>query len=349
MLYRSIGLWLLLSGVIAGPTANAATLIVANKSDDTVDLVAIDSGESQATLPTGHAPHEVAVSPNGRLAVISNYGDRKTPGSSLTVIDIGRAVVLRTIDLSPHQRPHGVQWISKDAVAVTTEGSAHLLVVQPHQGKIVAAIGTGQEISHMVAVPALANRAFVANIGSGTVTAIDLQSGKKLRDIPTGAGAEGIAISPDGEYAWVANRADDTIAVVSIETLDIEAELPCKGFPIRVAFTPDGKHVLLSLADSGEIVVFDAILRKELKRAKLDLSPVADAGKRLFGDRFGESPVPVGIVVSYDGKRAWVAATQADMVVAFDPVTLEVLDLIKAGREPDGLALSAIEVQPPRS
>ena len=68
---------------------------------------------------------------------------------------------------------------------------------------------------------------------------------------------------------------------------------------------------------------------------------MADAAARLFGDRFGKSPVPVGLVVAPDGKRAWVAATQADMVVVLDPATLEVVDLIKAGKEPDGMAYVA--------
>ena len=66
-----------------------------------------------------------------------------------------------------------------------------------------------------------------------------------------------------------------------------------------------------------------------------------DAAKRLFGDRFGESPVPVGIVVAPDGKSEWIAATQADMVVVVDTQTLEVKNLVRAGREPDGMAFAA--------
>jgi streptogramin lyase len=76
-------------------------------------------------------------------------------------------------------------------------------------------------------------------------------------------------------------------------------------------------------------------------RSTLDFSTVPEASKRLFGDRFGDSPVPVGLVVAPDGSVAWVAATQADVVGAIDPVTLAVRDLLRAGREPDGMALSA--------
>ncbi len=317
----------------------AELLLVANKSDDTVDLVDLESGMSIATLPTGHAPHEVAVSTDGSTAVITNYGDRERPGSSLTVLDLRRREVIRTVDLAPHTRPHGIVWLPGGRLAVTTEGSRHLLVVDPFSGTIERRIETGQEIAHMVAVTPDGRRGFVANIGSGTVTAIDLEAGRKLADIATGEGAEGIAVSPSGREVWVGNRASDTLTILDATSLEILAQLPCPGFPIRVTFTPGGERVLVSAARSGEVVVFDAAERRELVRRKLDLSTVPTAAERLFGDRFGDSPVPVGLVVSADGATAWVAATQADVVVTVRTEDLTVVDLIRTGEEPDGMAL----------
>jgi YVTN family beta-propeller protein len=326
----------------AGGPLDAATLVVANKSDATVDLVDLATGRSVATLPTGKGPHEVAVSPDGRLAVVSDYGPRGEDGSTLTVIDVAAAKVLRTVGLGRHRRPHGMAWISERELAVTTEGTAHLLVVDPHAGTVTKEIETGQRVSHMVAVAADGRRAFVANIGSGNVTAVDLAAGAKLRDIPTGDGAEGIALSPGGRELWVGNRAADTLSVLDPQSLEVVATVPCPGFPIRVAVTPDGSRALVSAARSGEVVVFDVAARKELLRRKLDLSAVAESATRLFGTQFGESPVPVGLVVAPDGATAWVAATQADAVVAVDPATLEVRGLLKAGREPDGMGDSAV-------
>lgn len=321
-----------------------ATLLVGNKTDDTVDLIRLDSGRSAATLSTGHAPHEIAVSADGSIAVITNYGDRQEPGQSLTVVGIPKARVLRTLDLGRHTRPHGVTFVAKARVAVTTEGSAHLLVVDVETGRILQAIETGQEISHMVTATPDGGRAFVANIGSGTVSVIDLVAGKKITDLETGQGAEGIATSPDGQEVWVGNRAADTLSIIDPSTLEILATLPCPGFPIRVAFTPDGQRALVSAAQSGEVVVFDVSRRRELHRTQLDLENAPDAAQRLFGDRFGESPVPVGLVPSPDGSTVWVAATQADAVVGIDPLSLEILDLLRAGREPDGMAFSPIDV-----
>ena len=116
------------------------------------------------------------------------------------------------------------------------------------------------------------------------------------------------------------------------------------GFPIRVAITPDGGKALVSVARAGEVVVFDVQHRKELTRRKLDLTNVPDASARLFGDSFGDSPVPVGLVIHPSGDLAWVAATQADAVVVIDTEDLAVKDLLQAGKEPDGMSFSPISV-----
>jgi len=347
---RTRALALLTIGLAAtfllAPTVHGSTLVVANKTDNTVDLLDLSTGQSVATLPTGYRPHEVAVSPDGTLAVVSNYGDRDQPGSSLTVIDLEQAKVVSTVDLGKHTRPHGLAWISSTQLAVTTEGSKHLLVVSPRSGRIDKEIKTGQKVSHMVAVTPDGKRAFVANIGSGSVTAIDLATGTKLRDIATGEGAEGIAVTPDGREVWVGNREADTLTILDPQTLEIRAEVPCRGFPIRVAPTPDGKKMLVSAAESGEVVVIDTKQRQEIFRRQLDLSTAADASTRLFGDRFGGSPVPVGLVVAPDGSSAWVAATQADAVVVIATAGLRVLGVLEAGKEPDGMALSPVTVRP---
>ena len=47
--------------------------------------------------------------------------------------------------------------------------------------------------------------------------------------------------------------------------------------------------------------------------------------------------MPVGLLVSRDGSKAWVANTNADLVTVLDLGQLEVAGRIKAGHEPDGL------------
>lgn len=339
---KSRPLHLLFAVSLLASTATGQTLLVGNKTDNTVDLIDLESNRSVATLPTGTGPHEIAVSPDGRTAVISNYGTREAPGGSLTVVDVETRSVAGTVDLGRHTRPHGLAWLDGERLVVTTEGTSHLLVVDPFSGEIQLEVETAQEISHMVAVSHQPERAFVANIGSGTVTVIDLVAGTKLADLATGPGAEGIALSADGKEIWVTNRAADTLSIIDVESLVIESTVECPGFPIRVALTNDGELALVSVARSGEVVAVDASSHTEVARAKLDLSALPESTTRLFGDRFGDSPVPVGLVISPDGRTAWVAATNADAVVIIDPATLAVKGMIQAGHEPDGMAYSPL-------
>ena len=52
------------------------TLVVVNKGGANVSVVDVGSGVVLATLPTGDGPHEVALSPDGTTAVITDYGGR---------------------------------------------------------------------------------------------------------------------------------------------------------------------------------------------------------------------------------------------------------------------------------
>ena len=67
------------------------------------------------------------------------------------------------------------------------------------------------------------------------------------------------------------------------------------------------------------------------------LEPVAGSEKRLFGRAFAQSPTPVGILVSPDGRRAYVANTNSNLVAVLDLERLEVVGTIATGNEPDGL------------
>jgi YVTN family beta-propeller protein len=334
--------WLLAAS--ASPIALAETLVVLNKSEATASLIDLESGRVRATLATDFGPHEAATSPDGRLALIGNYGSREKPGSTLTLIDVPAAKVVKTIDLGEYRRPHGLLFLPDGRRAlVTAEANKVLLEIDVDKGEVLGAYATAQDVSHMVAVALGGRRAFVANIGSGSVSVIDLENGVFDRTIETGAGAEGMTASIDGTEIWVTNRSADTVSVIDADSLEILAQIPCASFPIRAKATPDGKHVLVSCARSADIAVLDTTSRKEVRRIPQDLRAV-DTGDRLFGDRFGESSVPIGIVIHPNGKKAWVAHTNADVVAEIDLENWEIVRLLEAGREPDGMAYSAMAV-----
>jgi YVTN family beta-propeller protein len=329
-----------LAATLLTVTASADTLVVLNKAEASASLIDLATGEEKGRLPTGAGPHEAATAPDGRRVLVANYGARE-PGSSLTLLDVAAAKVLKTIDLLPHTRPHGLEWIDARRAAVTAEGSRSLLIVDVEAGSVLRAIPTEQDVSHMVVLTPDRRRAFVANIGSGSVTAVDLEAGERLRSIATGAGAEGLAISPDGSRVYVTNRSADTVTVLDAAGLEIVGSAATASFPIRARLTLDGRLLLVSNARSGDVAVLDAATLREQTRIPMAEKPVATAG-RVFGGQFGESPVPVGILVHPDGKRAFVANTNADVVTVLDLEKLAVAGRLRAGKEPDGMAYAPV-------
>lgn len=336
------GVLVVLLSLLATAAVQAETLLVVRKTDDALDFIDPGSGLRLASVALGHAPHEVSVSPDGRRAAVTNYGTREQPGSTLSIVDLAQPRELKRIDLAPHSRPHGVDWFAADRIAVTAEGSRHLLIVDPGSGRVVNAIATGQDLSHMVAVGADGKRAYVTNIGSGTVSAVDLESGRKLGDVATGAGSEALAVTPDGAALWVGARAAGEIAVVDTATLAVSARLPLPGIPIRIAVTPDGATALVTCAGSSELVAFDVATRVPRTRVKVDVPLAAGADQRPFARLAPGSALPVGLRVSRDGSSAFVAATMADRVVQYQLPSLAVLRVIEVDGEPDGLASTSV-------
>lgn len=218
---RSISIAALLGVLSAGfahsPDGSApdGLVIVADKQDHTATVLNAADGALVARLPVGVGPHEVATSRDGRWAVVTNYGDQATVGNSLSVIDLLGPTVARTIALGEHRRPHGVAFLPGDRkLAVTSETSQAVLVVDFASGAVEAAIPTAQPASHMLAVSPDGRRAYTANIAAGTVTEIDLERRSTGRTLAVAPMTEGIALSPDGTQLWVGSNQAHTVTII---------------------------------------------------------------------------------------------------------------------------------------
>lgn len=309
---------LLAAGLFLALPAQAQTLLVGNKGEDTMSVIALADGKEVARLPTGSQPHEIAISPDGRQAAVVAYG-----GTTIDVFDLATRAKLRTIDLSPNRRPHGLVWLSDGRMVATTEGSQSVAVVMPDGN--VRTIRTDQQGSHMVAVAPENRTAYVANIGSGTISVLDLEAGTKLRDIAVGGKPEGVAVTRGGAEIWVGDLSAPRVVVIDTKT-DLQiAELPIDPVAIRVLASPDGRIVATSNIASGSITLFDAATRQPIRTIS-----VSGDGKA----------AQVTILFSPDGKRLYAAETARDQVAEIDVASGTVLRRIAAGRQGDGLAIA---------
>ncbi|MDP6952401.1 MAG: hypothetical protein QGF53_06530, partial [Alphaproteobacteria bacterium] len=254
--------------VLAAPVQAGDRLLVVNRLDSSLSVRDAANGEELARLRTGRSPHEVAVSADATLAVVADYGDSQ-PGNTLTVVDLASLAVARTIDLGGFRRPHGLAFLADGRLLVTAEGARRLLLVDPQAGAVLADIETHGLGSHMVASDG--ERAFVANMHSGTVAIVDIAQAKTTAVLKSGLGTESVALVRGGNELWLVNPELNAVLVLDSTSFEGLARIPCPGYPERIAITPDGTRALVTAMGSGEVVVIDTVARTEIARLAVPL------------------------------------------------------------------------------
>jgi len=320
-------------------------LLVCNKADHSLSIFDLAAKKELAVVPTGRGPHEVAVSPDGAIAVVTDYGDQK-PGQTLTIVDIAAAKALRTIDLAADEkgvdgeakrrtflRPHGVQFVANDRVVVTSESTRRLLLVDIAAGAVLRTWSTPQATMHMVAVSADLRTAAATSIKDGNVVAFALDGDAAAAKAPVacGDGSEGLAIDPVRGLVWVGNRAANTVSVVDAAAGKVVKTLPTGDFPFRIVFARGGELALVTCAEGGQVQVFDA--------AKCE--PHGEVS--IHADVSEQSAMPMGIAADPAGKRAFVTCGRGEFVAVIDLTTMAVVDRLAARKGCDGIAFARLD------
>ena len=298
------------------------SLIVLIKGADQLAIVDPTSLSVSARVATGEAPHEVALSADGKTALVANYGAR-TPGNTISVIDLVTRKEVKRVDLGALHRPHGLAQVG-GRIYFTAEANKLIGRYDPQSGTVDWLMGTGQNTTHMLVVSKDEGRIFTANIGSDSVTALDRgpTGSWTATVIAVGKGPEGIALSPDERELWTAHSRDGGVSIIDVSREKVIQTIPnLTKRSNRLQFTPDGKRVLISDVNGGEVVVLDAASRKEIKR-------IPTGGQ------------PEGLLITPDGARAFVGLGNGNAVGVIDLVSLSMTGKIETGPETDGLGWS---------
>jgi len=323
--------------------ARAGVLVVANQEGASATVLDAASMKSIATVPVGVGPHEVAVSFDGRWAVVTNYGDRTTQGNTLSVIDLAAPTpaVTRTIDLGEYRRPHGVAFVGLgDKLAVTSETSQRLLIVDFASGRVDTALATNGRGSHMVAARRDGRRAWTANISDGTVTEYDLDTRRTGRTYPAAPMDEGIAVTPGGVQVWVGSNSAHTVTVLDAAKGTPADTLTGFGTAYRIGISRTGSVALINDPVKNRIWMYEVGSRKQL--AEIDLAKV-EGVKATTGGAPGEAGAgPEGVTFDPIANVAYVTLHGTNQVVAVDLRQRKVIGFGPVGAGPDGIAYSQL-------
>lgn len=321
----------LLLGALA--PADGAILAVVNKGEESLSLINVASGAQIAKLKTGLHPQEVAFSPDGKTALVSNMGrGQQQPSRTLTIVDIATAKVTGEIDLAEHGAPHGIEFIDGNRALITSHATDSLVLVDVAQRKVVKAVSSGGKGTHLAVVDPGRKVAYAANVFTGDISILDLASFTIRKRIPCETRAEGVSVSPDGKWVAVGNMGADTVSIIDAQKEEVVTTLRGVKVPIRTFFTSDSQRMLVSCAGTGEFAVFSVEGWKETSRIKLQ-------GHADLTIKGGEFPIPMNFARRAAAKEIFVAIINADAVVRIDEKTMKIVQVYKAGTLPDGIAV----------
>lgn len=301
----------------AAPAVPAAEIVVANQQSGSASLIDGATGAVRH-VEVGTGPHEAAVSPDGRTAVVTVYGDR-TPGNRLAVIDLDGDSVVRIIDLGAYARPHGVAFLggSSNRVVVTSEATRNVVLVDLALG-IVEPVPTGARASHMIAVNAAGTRGWTANVADNSVSELDLEARRLVRAFDVPAAPEGIAVTPDGAEVWVGSNETGAVTVIATATGETIATLRETAFPYRLGASRDGRLVAIVDGQGDRLAVADVASHTIVRSIEL--------------------PSPRGVAIAPDGRTACVTLAGGELAV----VDLETGEMVRSYRvqlSPDGVGV----------
>ena len=267
---------------VAVPTgfAQHGQLLVAQKGDTSLAIVDPVAGQVIASVEEGGVTgHEVAGSPDGKLAVVPIYGNSGvgtpgTDGKTIVVIDIATHKLVGDIEFDHGVRPHCAVFGPKDGMLyVSTELDQSITVIDPKTWKIVGSIPTGQPESHMFTISHDGLRGYTANARPGTVSVLDMKARKTLAIIPISGTTQRITISNDDRWVFTADQTKPQMAVIDTATNTVKTWVPLSGLGYGAAATRDGRFLLMPIPSKNLVDVVDLATMKVAHTVAVGNSP----------------------------------------------------------------------------
>jgi YVTN family beta-propeller protein len=319
----------LLSVAVPVTFAQNGRLLVAQKGDKSLAIVDPAAGSVLASVEEGGTTgHEVAGSPDGRLAIVPVYGNSGvgkpgTDGQNIVVIDIAAQKIVGNIQFDHGVRPHCPVFGPKDGLLyVTTELDHSITIIDPKTWKVVGSIPTGQPESHMFTISHDGLRGYTANVGPGTVSVLDIKARKTLAVIPVSGQTQRITISNDDRWVFTADQTKPQMAVIDTATNSVKTWVPLSGLGYGAAVTKDGKWLLMPIPAKNVVDVVDLATMKVAHSVAVGADPQE-------------------VLAGPGGKVAYVSCLGANRVDEIDLATWKVARSFATGKGTDGLGWAA--------
>ena len=264
------------------------------------------------------APVEMAFSPDGKTAWVSNYamyGEGFSPEGadactgpegisdsylykidtdSLEIKDVVRVGAVPKYVAATHDG---------SKVLVTNWCSMDLDVVDTAKGEVVTTIPIDGKHPRGIAITPDDKVAFVAVMGSDKTVRVDLESGKTSDFAATGDGPRHLLVSPDGSKLYISNNGAGTVSEVDATTGKTLRDVQVGSEPRSMAISPDGGAIYVGNYGSSTVSKIRTEDFEVVQTEKTDA-------------------LPIGITYEPTKKRVWVASYGGSIIVFDDSRTV---------------------------
>jgi PQQ-dependent catabolism-associated beta-propeller protein len=161
---------------------------------------------------------------------------------------------------------------------------------------------------------------------------VDIAKGVIAAEIPVGVEPEGMEVRPDGMVVVNTSETTNMAHFIDVESHEITDNVLVDQRPRFADYTADGVEVWVSAEIGGTVSVIDDATRQVTHKITFEIPGVPD-----------EAIQPVGIAITSDRAKAFVALGPANRVAVIDAQSYEVEDYLLVGQRVWQLAFSPDE------
>jgi len=164
------------------------------------------------------------------------------------------------------------------------------------------------------------------------VTVLDVEKNQVLAEVPVGVEPEGMGVSPDGKVIVNTSETTNMAHFIDTTTYKVVGNVLVDARPRIAEFSADGKVLWVSSEVGGTVSVIDPASRQITRKIEFKIPGVTP-----------EAIQPVGVRLTKDGKKAFVALGPANRVAVVNAETFEVEKYLLVGQRVWQLAFTPDE------
>lgn len=296
------------SAALAGP----APIFVLNSLDASVSLIDPVRWTEIQRIPTGKEPHHLYLTPDEKSLIVANaladsltfmdprtgavqrvvrnildpYQLRFSPdmkwfvtvGNRLNHVDLYRwdgSHLQLAQRIATGKTPSHVWIDSRSTTAwVTMQDSDELVAIDLKTQTLKWRIPTGATPADVYGTPD-DRQVLLGLTGSDTVEVYDVSGPepRRVKNIPTGAGAHAFRGAGDKRHVYVSNRVANTISKIDLQTLAVVDHYPAPSGPDDMDLSADGRYIYVASRWAGKLSVIDTVTKKVVQQVRVGKSP----------------------------------------------------------------------------